>query len=87
LDSGISTRRGVMCAHRERALPPQSWRCTQPSVLRESESAQDHGVILPLFHDLTEAEQDRVVAAIREFSEAEQARAGHGDTTRMAKVR
>jgi dTDP-4-amino-4,6-dideoxygalactose transaminase len=31
----------------------------------ESERAQDHGVILPLYHEMTEADQDRVVAALR----------------------
>jgi dTDP-4-amino-4,6-dideoxygalactose transaminase len=31
----------------------------------ESEKAQDHGVILPLYHQMAEADQDRVIAALR----------------------
>lgn len=76
LDLGIATRRGVMCAHREAAYPPGTWTC-DPAVgacscgpdgcrsLRESEKAQDHGIILPLYHQMTEADQDRVVAGLR----------------------
>jgi perosamine synthetase len=76
LDEGISTRRGVMCAHREASYPPDTWACRPqgrdcscpPGAcqrLGESERAQDHGVILPLFDQITHAEQDRVVAALR----------------------
>ena len=64
LDQNIATRRGVMCSHREPAYAqPGSFRSAGP--LTESERAQDHGVILPLFHQMTEAEQDRVIAALR----------------------
>jgi dTDP-4-amino-4,6-dideoxygalactose transaminase len=74
LDDGIATRRGIMCAHREPAYrDPASWRCAQtdcaPSQhcpnLIESEQAQDHGVILPLFYQMTEQQQERVVTALR----------------------
>jgi len=59
LDCGISTRRGVMCAHREPvyARMPQCVRFP----LTESEGVQDRMVILPLYHQMTEAEQGRVV--------------------------
>ena len=63
LDEGIATRRGVMCAHREPAYPPGTWAAGGGS-LTESERAQDTGVILPLFHDLSSADQDRVVASL-----------------------
>jgi dTDP-4-amino-4,6-dideoxygalactose transaminase len=33
--------------------------------LAESERAQDQGIILPLFHQLSDADQDRVIAALR----------------------
>ena len=77
LDQGISTRRGIMCAHREPSYGPGTWTCRGGTLrcecpggrctrLRESERVQDEGVILPLFHQLTEQEQDRVVAAVRE---------------------
>ena len=77
LDQNIATRRGVMCSHREAAYGPGTWTCdprrTTPCDcaagscrrLLESERAQDHGVILPLFHQMTEAEQDRVIGALR----------------------
>jgi dTDP-4-amino-4,6-dideoxygalactose transaminase len=63
LDAGISTRRGVMCTHREPAYADGGWRAGGP--LPESERAQDAGVILPLFHDLTVAEQQRIGGELR----------------------
>lgn len=64
LDSGVSSRRGVMCAHREAAYTgAEAWR-EAPGGLVESERAQDESLILPLFHQMTEEEQDRVVAAL-----------------------
>jgi len=62
LDQGISTRRGIMCVRREPAdadIP----HCA-PFPLNESERVQDHTIILPLYHQMTEAEQDRVVQAL-----------------------
>lgn len=64
LDRGISTRRGVMCSHREPAYAATPWRAAGSLV--ESERAQDGAIILPLYHDMTEADQDRVAAALRE---------------------
>ena len=61
LDEGISTRRGVMNAHRESAYPPGTWRAA--GSLARSEEAQDTAIVLPLFHDLRTAEQDRVIDA------------------------
>jgi dTDP-4-amino-4,6-dideoxygalactose transaminase len=63
LDAGISTRRGVMCAHREPAYAKAPWRAAGSLV--ESERAQDEIVILPLFHEMTESEQDQVVLALK----------------------
>jgi dTDP-4-amino-4,6-dideoxygalactose transaminase len=64
LDRGIATRRGIMCAHREAAYQ------TGPSVPRwplpQSEHAQDCNIVLPLFHEFIEEQQDRVVATFRE---------------------
>ena len=62
LDEGISTRRGVMNAHREAAYPPGTWRAA--GSLRYSENAQDASIVLPLFHDLDETDQDRIVQAV-----------------------
>jgi len=58
-----------MCAHREAAYPPGTWVCgvcrADPCThLATGERIQDSGVILPLFHDLAPADQDRVIAAL-----------------------
>ncbi len=72
LDRGVSTRRGVMCAHREAAYPPDTWRCGagcdgRPCThLGVSESIQDSGLILPLYQQMTDEEQGRVVDALLE---------------------
>lgn len=74
LDDGIATRRGIMCAHREAAYrDPATWRCAEPQCspshqrpnLLESEKAQDRGVILPLFSQMSEKQQERVASALR----------------------
>jgi dTDP-4-amino-4,6-dideoxygalactose transaminase len=52
LDRGISTRRGVMCAHRE---PPYAAAWPAGS-LPVSERARDTGLLLPLFPDMDEAD-------------------------------
>lgn len=64
LDEGISTRRGVMNAHLEGAYPPGTWKTAPGHRLDRSEEAQDTAVVLPLFHDLQESDQDRVVDAL-----------------------
>jgi dTDP-4-amino-4,6-dideoxygalactose transaminase len=62
LDDGIATRRAAMNAHREAAYRAGAWRAA--GLLTCSERVQDTGIVLPLFHDMTEAEQDRVVASL-----------------------
>ncbi len=73
LDLGISTRRGVMCSHREPAYPSGTWGCRPGGCdcgpegcrrLRASVEAQDQTLIVPLFHELTEAQQVRVAEAL-----------------------
>jgi perosamine synthetase len=75
LDAGISTRRGIMCAHREPAYSKEPWSCGKgpgdcgcpPGVcarLAESEKAQDTSIVIPLYHQLTETEQDYVVETL-----------------------
>jgi dTDP-4-amino-4,6-dideoxygalactose transaminase len=61
LDRGVATRRGIMCIHREQAYAglPCSW------PLTESEKAQDHCVLLPLYHQMTEQDQDYVVEQLK----------------------
>jgi dTDP-4-amino-4,6-dideoxygalactose transaminase len=61
LDEGISTRRGIMCSHREEAYRHLPLRRPLPL----SEHAQDECILLPLFPDLTEAQQQQVASALR----------------------
>ena len=77
LDNGVAARRGVMCAHRELAYPHASWSCGVDRQkcgcasgscrrLRHSEEAQDRTLILPLYPQMTFAEQDQVVMALQQ---------------------
>lgn len=64
LERGIATRRGIMCAHRESAYPVQSWRSS--GSLSHSEEAQSRGLLLPLFPQLEEKEQEYIASSLRE---------------------
>ena len=66
LDQGISTRRGIMCAHREPAYATEPWRCGTFAGLPESERAQEQCIILPLFHELRDEDQIRVARGLRD---------------------
>ena len=61
LDNGIATRRGIMCSHRE--LPYSDHQRAQN--LRQSELAQDHCILLPLYTQMSEGDQTRVADAVR----------------------
>lgn len=61
-DAGVSARRGIMASHRQ---PAYADRDTGGASLAVTERLTDGTLILPLFHQLTDAEQDRVVAALR----------------------
>jgi dTDP-4-amino-4,6-dideoxygalactose transaminase len=61
LDKGIATRRGIMCSHREPAYAGEKPR----HDLRQSELAQDHAILLPLYTQMTEDDQARVADALR----------------------
>ena len=62
LDAGIDARRGVMCAHREAAYT----QAYGQQSLAASEQATDHTVILPLYPQMTGADQDKVVATLKD---------------------
>jgi perosamine synthetase len=65
LDLGIATRRGIMCSHRELAYSAREpWRSAGP--LHVSERAQEQGLILPLYPQMTEQEQETVISALRD---------------------
>jgi perosamine synthetase len=59
--AGISARRGIMAAHLEPAYADRP----VPSLPVTERLSRD-SLILPLFHTMTEAQQDRVVAVLRE---------------------
>jgi len=58
-DTGISARRGIMAAH----LEPAYAECNTLS-LPVTDRLTKHSVILPLFHDMTDAEQERVASVL-----------------------
>jgi perosamine synthetase len=58
--AGISARRGIMAAH----LEPAYMGHPDPA-LPVTEMLTSRSLILPLFHDLSESEQDLVVSAVR----------------------
>lgn len=64
LERGISTRRGVMAAHREPPYRHFRWDAQLP----ETCAAADETIVLPMFHQMTEEEQDYVVESIAEIS-------------------
>jgi perosamine synthetase len=85
LDDGIATRRGVMCAHLEPAYRREPWRCarglskcpTAPvscTELQESEQITNDGLVLPLFDDISEADQQRVATSLTRALAAEDRR-------------
>ena len=61
LDAGVSTRRGIMCAHREAVYSQTPLRAPLP----HSEFAQDNRIILPLYPQMTEDEITAVTDALK----------------------
>src|SRR6185503_1096536 len=59
-DAGVSSRRGIMAAHLE---PAYAGHPHAPLPVTEKLTARS--VILPLYHQMTAAEQDEVIAAFR----------------------
>jgi dTDP-4-amino-4,6-dideoxygalactose transaminase len=57
-DVGISVRRGIMAAHLEPAYAGAT------PCLPVTERLTGHSLILPLFHDMTQAEQEHVVSVM-----------------------
>lgn len=61
LDGSVSTRRGIMCSHRE-----DPYRSGQdPARLRRSEEAQDQCVILPLYIQMSRADLEAVTDGLK----------------------
>lgn len=61
LDRNIATRRGIMCAHME---PAYAGRAALRFPLPHSEKARDRCILLPLYPQMTDDDQERVVAAL-----------------------
>jgi dTDP-4-amino-4,6-dideoxygalactose transaminase len=60
LRAGISARRGIMAAHREPTFAGQS-----TATLPVTERLSRHSLVLPLFHEMTGVQQDRVIEGMR----------------------
>lgn len=58
LEAGISARRGIMASHLEPAYAPCS------TALPNTERLTSRSLILPLFHEMSHAEQDHVIAEL-----------------------
>ncbi|WP_153503492.1 DegT/DnrJ/EryC1/StrS family aminotransferase [Cumulibacter manganitolerans] len=59
--AGVSARRGIMAAHRQ---PPYR-ELARSGCLAVTERLTDHTLILPVYHQLSAADQDRVIAVLR----------------------
>lgn len=60
-DAGVSARRGIMAAHRQ---PPYAHSASVRIPLPVTERLTDRTLILPLYHQLEEREQDVVIDAV-----------------------
>ena len=77
LDRGVASRRGIGNAHAEPAYAKAAWSCglqaCDPAAhavghclrLPVSERSRDNTILLPMFHGMSPAEQDCVVATLR----------------------
>jgi perosamine synthetase len=71
MEKGVSTRRGVMAIHRE--LPYRDpHRTNWDDRLPQTALATDQTLILPLFHQMNEEDQDYVIACIQHIVRAAQ---------------
>ncbi len=65
LDQGIATRRGIMLSHLETPYQGSEGRGTLPV----SEEASDRSLLLPLYPQMTQAEQDQVLECLLQMAE------------------
>jgi dTDP-4-amino-4,6-dideoxygalactose transaminase len=63
LDRGVSSRRGIMAIHREPPYCGEEWETRLPVT----NLVTDTGVVLPVFHEMTEEEQDYVIGCIQDL--------------------
>ncbi|MEO5378867.1 MAG: DegT/DnrJ/EryC1/StrS family aminotransferase [Magnetococcus sp. DMHC-6] len=64
LEAGVASRRGILCSHLEPAYArtPHIWRCCDG--LEVSHRLRDRSIILPLYHDMSDAEMDHVLQTL-----------------------
>jgi dTDP-4-amino-4,6-dideoxygalactose transaminase len=66
-NADVSARRGIMSTHRQ---PPYA-SLAAPGSLPVTERLTDHTLILPLFHQMDETQQSRVISVLHTVTEAE----------------
>jgi perosamine synthetase len=64
LNRGVSSRRGIMAIHREAPYRGGNWDAQLPVTNRVTDTA----LVLPLFYEMTEDEQDYVIECVREIN-------------------
>ena len=74
-EADVSARRGIMAAHRQ---PAYLGRDTGVPPLPVTDRLTDNTLILPLFHQLTEAEQGRVIGVLSEAASGRRAGQNRG---------
>jgi perosamine synthetase len=70
LDRGIASKRGISNAHQEPAYAGRESWASGPAGLAVSERLRDTTVLIPLFHGMTQPEQDYVIEACRALDTA-----------------
>jgi len=65
LNRGISTRRGIMAIHREVPYRTEEWEMRLPVTNRVTDTT----LILPLFHEMTDEEQNYVIENLKDIGE------------------
>ncbi len=64
LDRGVSSRRGIMAIHRESPYRSERWDARLPVT----DLVTDTTMVLPLFHEMAEEEQDFVIECLKQRS-------------------
>jgi perosamine synthetase len=65
LDAGVSSRRGIMCAHREDVYKD----ATRKTPLPHSEFAQDNRIILPLYPQMSNDDIVKVADTLKKATQ------------------
>jgi len=63
LDRGVSSRRGIMAIHRELPYRDVKWDAQLPVTNQVTDTA----MVLPLFYEMTDEEQDYVIECLTQI--------------------